>query len=473
MSSRLLGKAHEHLFCVRSNAAWGLLFLLLDVASAESGYGSNHTYAFEQECSPALPRPCGCANCSMVCRQLNAQAAQCTFPCKSEDDCADAGEDVQCLLFEVGADVGYCTTRQYWWIVGVCMSIAGSLLSNFGLQVQKLGHARHRDAVDAGLSEPKHTCCLGVWVAGFIAMVTGAVLDFASLLFAAQSLLAPLAASGILINIVQAPIVLGEKPSRDDVMTSMVIAAGCVLAIAFSDHDTKTYSLRDMIDLWQNWVFVIWIIFVSMLMAVGFATIHVGNRPGGSDGRGSKLEESVKRGSNMYPLIYGALAGQAGGNSILFAKSIGEVLKTISQVGMTGEDLAISTFMAVGLAVCMFLQLKMLNEGLRQFDALFVLPIYQAFWITGATTNGILYFEEYINFSALQYTMFILGCSLAVGGVCYMALNYDQMSISNAKGLIGGERDDEDLTSIEQSAVLGTKDTVAADDCKHECHERP
>ena len=96
-------------------------------------------------------------------------------------------------------------------------------------------------------------------------------------------------------------------------------------------------------------------------------------------------------------------AGQSGGNSILFAKSIGEVFKTIaqvwedlpplchvcivlrvacvnptrSQVGISGGDLAISAFMVVGMAGCVFLQLRTLNEGLRRFDALFILPIYQ------------------------------------------------------------------------------------------------
>jgi hypothetical protein len=32
----------------------------------------------------------------------------------------------------------------------------------------------------------------------------------------------------------------------------------------------------------------------------------------------------------------------------------------------------------------MFVQLNFLNSGLRHFDVLFILPIYQAFWITGA-----------------------------------------------------------------------------------------
>ena len=63
----------------------------------------------------------------------------------------------------------------------------------------------------------------------------------------------------------------------------------------------------------------------------------------------SKIEQSRNRGDNFYPFIFAALGGQSGGNSILFAKSIGEVVKTFSQVGFSGSDAAISLFMGVGL----------------------------------------------------------------------------------------------------------------------------
>ena len=74
----------------------------------------------------------------------------------------------------------------------------------------------------------------------------------------------------------------------------------------------------------------------------------------------------------------------------------------------------------------MYIQLKFLNNGMRHFDVLFVLPIYQAFWITGATINGILFFEEYNNFCPAQYYMFPIGCVLTVGGVAALALKYEQ-----------------------------------------------
>jgi hypothetical protein len=39
-----------------------------------------------------------------------------------------------------------------------------------------------------------------------------------------------------------------------------------------------------------------------------------------------------------YPFIFAALGGPSGGNSILFAKSLGEVVKTVAQVGISFGD---------------------------------------------------------------------------------------------------------------------------------------
>ena len=61
---------------------------------------------------------------------------------------------------------------------------------------------------------------------------------------------APLAASTLVINIVQAPCVVGEKPGVLDVACTIIIAVGCTLAVAFADHNTATYSLQEMLELW-------------------------------------------------------------------------------------------------------------------------------------------------------------------------------------------------------------------------------
>ena len=213
------------------------------------------------------------------------------------------------------------------------------------------GCGRRTDSVDTVIAmmreaRRKNPCCMGMWVLGFSGMVTGAVLDFGSLVFAAQSLLAPLAASTLVINIVQAPFVVGEKPGGIDILCTVFIAVGCTLAVAFADHNTATYSLSEMLELWYNKVFVSWVIIVVIGMGAAYWVIRDGNKRD-ETGR-SKVEISRTENSNYYAFFFAALGGQSGGNSILCAKSIGEVAKTFVQVGLEAWEYFVAIGMCLG-----------------------------------------------------------------------------------------------------------------------------
>lgn len=410
--------------------------------------------AIGTECTATAVDPCDTgANATwMVCTKLESQTTKCSVKCaKNSEECNAYGDDLQCLIVETGAETGYCAETSILWIVGISLSLAGSLISNCGMQVQKLAFNKHETEVattaelpdaDPAKIKRKVPFCLPLWVAGFAGMVSGSLLDFLSLVFAAQSLLAPLAASTLVINIVQAPIIVNEKPTPFDIACTMVIATGCVLAVAFADHDTKTYSLQEMLRLWYNPSFIVWLSFVFAAMSCLYLVIRDGNKPAPgqkpiSEGGKSKMMVSREQGSNFYPFFFCALGGQSGGNSILFAKALGEICKTTVQVGISFKDLMIAITGAVGLFMCMFIQLKYLNQGLRLFDVLFVLPIYQAFWIFGATVNGILFFEEYNNFTDLQFVMFPVGCILTVTGVAMLSLKFKQSGGTPALGTNG------------------------------------
>jgi len=397
------------------------------------------------ECDAGLEDPCDAAAHNeshlWLCDKVDTQLTVCTRACAKESDECDAyaapgGSELQCLIVETGAETGLCAEISILWIIGVSLSLAGSLISNFGMQIQKLAFNKHEKDVNEGKTERKIPFCLPMWVAGFSGMVTGSLLDFVSLAFAAQSLLAPLAASTLVINIVQAPLIVKEKLSTLDFFCTIVIATGCVFAVGFADHDTKTYSLQEMLDLWQEMWFLLWIVVVLAFMFAAFLMIRKGHLPADPDNpdpdiaKKSRIEMSE---TNWYPFLLAALGGQSGGNSILFAKSLSEVCKTVIQVGISFGDLMIAFLMAGGLFCCMFIQLKYMNQGLRYFDVLFVLPVYQAFWIAGATMNGILFFEEYNNFNDSQYIFFPLGCFLTISGVAALAFKYEQTGGRHAK----------------------------------------
>jgi hypothetical protein len=280
-------------------------------SAAASGPPASYTQV-GNDCDDSLPDPCACggANCSMVCTKLEAQTTQCSVVCLKDSSSCDAwGADLRCLITETGSQTGFCAPYSMLWVLGVGLSLAGSLISNFGMQIQKVAFNRHEKDVASGETERKTPCCIPLWVAGFSGMVTGSILDFGSLVFAAQSLLAPLAASTLVINICQAPLIVGEKPTKLDILCTLIIGAGCTLAVAFADHNTKTYSLQDMLELWINPLMIVWFATVLALMFVAWLIIHDGNQAADESRRGekihprtnpSKIDASRATGSNWY-----------------------------------------------------------------------------------------------------------------------------------------------------------------------------
>ncbi len=67
--------------------------------------------------------------------------------------------------------------------------------------------------------------------------------------------------------------------------------------------------------------------------------------------------------------------------------------------------------------------MHVLNEGLRRFDSLIMLPIYQAFWIMSSVLTGIIYFQEYKAFDEMQAAMFTLGATMTLAGI-YVLLHF-------------------------------------------------
>ena len=299
-------------------------------------------------------------------------------------------------------------------------------------------------AAGGTVAPPKPWWQLPMWWAGFVFMASGSISDFAALGFAAQSLLAPLAAASLILTIIQAPCVLGEVPTIFDMFATLVICAGCTISVSFADHTTRTYSLDEMMLHLRRPLFLgyLWVLLSLMIMAgcrircarrdvrLVLVPVHRCNPHGSADddegGQDSdiimmdgesldeqeeqeldEIERSRQVKSNYFAVYFAVLAGQCGGLTMLFAKMLSEILKTLIQVGGLGVGwltLSLAT-LTVLLALCMVIQLQYLNSGLRMFDLLLIQPIYQASWITGTALNGLLFFQEYADFSPKQWVM--------------------------------------------------------------------
>lgn len=116
----------------------------------------------------------------------------------------------------------------------------------------------------------------------------------------------------------------------------------------------------------------------------------------------------------VYRLLYGTLAGCIGAQSILFAKAVALLLREESFYMFAFWQ---TYFMVFFLAITVYLQVKWLNDGLQRFDALYMAPIFQAFWIFFSVVSGLIVFQEYRGMKTTGIFMFALGIVLTILGV--------------------------------------------------------
>jgi len=125
------------------------------------------------------------------------------------------------------------------WIVGVILTQGASLGSALGIIVMKYSN---------DFSGSKTYL---VWLGGLVLMISGALMDFAAFGFAAQSLIAPLGSETLICNAVMAPCLLGETITRMDMVATVIIAVGCTLSVAFGDHATPTYTVEQLMNMFD------------------------------------------------------------------------------------------------------------------------------------------------------------------------------------------------------------------------------
>eukprot|EP01083_Nonionella_stella_P064007 166444_1 len=100
------------------------------------------------------------------------------------------------------------------WLVGAFLSIAGSVCSNIGVNVQKHGQninaRRHADDRRSYHNQP-------FWWLGLFLVIVGSLGDFFALGFAAQSIVAPIGSITLVANIFFGRFCLQEHLQRTDI----------------------------------------------------------------------------------------------------------------------------------------------------------------------------------------------------------------------------------------------------------------
>ena len=357
------------------------------------------------------------------------------------------------------------------WLLGAIVAAIGSIASNLGVNCQKYSFMQN-----AKLPKPqqkKHIRQKG-WLLGMLLVVVGSIGDFAALSLAAQSIVAPIGSVTLVANVFFAHYWLKESLSYIEVVGTALIVGGSVTAVAFGDHSETAYDIHAILRFFYGTTFIVYAV-GSIVLGVTLYRFQLPITPikqkivdatkryeqayeandraqmEYEDFYIASLQKSYAKWEKVHPFSLCALSGILGGQSVMFGKMVSEMLN----VTFAGDNQLFSPFfyLFVGcMLACVVGQLQFLAISLSFFDALYVVPVFQCFFISFSTLGGACFFAEFNNFNALQAVFFPLGLFGTLGGV--IVLTRRKMGSEDSKRLAmaaaAAEAGEEGMEMIEE-----------------------
>ncbi|KAF0688255.1 Aste57867_20125 [Aphanomyces stellatus] len=298
--------------------------------------------------------------------------------------------------------------------IGIGICLVGSTISNLGLNMQKYSFMLQQHLPD---HERKPYNTQWRWWLGFLGVGIGSVADFAALSFAAQSIIMPVGAFTLVCNIFFAHYWLKEKLTRNDLIGTVLICVGAVLVTAFGDHGNREYTLDALIHLYYRWDMLGYLIAIIVVVWTLFGMLKKAELTLKKKGPMSKEYKKVLK---IHPLSYAGLAGTFGAQSVMFAKSTGELIKQSAR-GDNQFTKVLTYVIILGMVLTISLQTHCLSLGLKYFDALYIVPVFQCFFISFSVIGGAVYFQEFKNFDTTQWIVFPVGVLITIAGVIVLS----------------------------------------------------
>jgi len=330
------------------------------------------------------------------------------------------------------------------WLLGLLFSILSSTCTNLGVNLQKYSFLceakRTKKEKRSYVSQPK-------WVCGLLMVVAGGLLDFVALAYAPQSLVTPVGGFTIVANVVFAHYLLNEAFNRSDATATALIIGGVVQVALFADKSETCYTADELVSFYSRTAFIIYALVISLLIVVLLLLVRHVEKILESFGSNSSSYKKFRR---IHSILYPALSGLFGAQSVLFAKSTVELIKTFNVTGVNQFTQFRTYFSACTMVLCIFLQIHWLAKGLEKFDAVFTVPIFQCFFITVSIVGGGVYFDEFRDMSSFQFSMFLLGVMLTLAGVFLMSKREMNEQTTNFNDTLSSSTDDDDDNSTEE-----------------------
>ncbi|XP_058102712.1 probable magnesium transporter NIPA8 isoform X1 [Magnolia sinica] len=329
------------------------------------------------------------------------------------------------------------------WVIGAFINIFGSIAINFGTNLLKLGHnERERLAMQDGDGTNgklvlKPIIYFQTWRVGILFFALGNCLNFISFGYAAQSLLAALGSIQFVSNIAFAYFVLNKTVTSKVMVATAFIVLGNIFLVAFGNHQSPVYTPEQLVEKYSNIVFLFYCMILMVIVAANHSIYRRGELLLSIPGHDLRPYWRM-----LLPLSYATVSGAVGSCSVLFAKSLSNMLRLTMARDYQFHSWFTYSMLLFFLSTAGFWMAR-LNEGLSLYDAILIVPMFQIAWTLFSICTGFVYFQEYQVFNVLRTLMFILGMAFVFVGISLLAPVDSK----------GGETKDSSLVSATSSNI--------------------
>jgi len=285
--------------------------------------------------------------------------------------------------------------------VGVVLQVLATFLAALAYILQKQAHLASAARGGSATGSMR-------WRAGFALMVLVAVVDVYCFSLLDQSTLGAFGAATLAWNVVLARLILREESTWQIYTAVALIAGGTVVAV--SSSSSAEFTLAQIIELAKLPRVIAW----CALNFVGIA------------GSAYFLERAaatpVEARGKMHDLLFSVVSPVTGGMCMGFtrwgAKAVSTTLFGAEWSEFTSRGNIYGFLFLVCLAL--FLQVRYLNKGLENADAMRVVPVFQAAIVFSNSMGGVVFYGDMINESTSRQAAFALGALIAIVGVAVL-----------------------------------------------------
>ncbi|KAF8897376.1 magnesium transporter [Infundibulicybe gibba] len=238
-----------------------------------------------------------------------------------------------------------------------------------------------------------------MWWLGFCLMNVGELGNFISYAWAPASVVAPLGTFALVANCVFAPLMLGERFRKRDLLGILIAIIGAITVVLASNaSDTRLDPDALLLAISQPAFIVYSCIYIVAAMTL--ATLSHG---------------SIGR---RWVFVDVGLCAIFGGFTVLSTKAISTLL-TMQWIEMftrwiTYPILAVLVFTGIG-------QIRYLNRALMRFDGKVVIPIQFVFFTLSAIIGSAILYGDFKTAKFHQVVTFLYGCAATFAGVFIIA----------------------------------------------------